>query len=204
MVPKLHSTQFIDHHREYRDYHKGLKDRLTPASWTAPTTKAANWMLPLLRNITKVFNMEDKVPETLINNVLKRQSPMMNWIIFLHHRVWEKISDMRIHGDMEEGILEIRPPPWKPLRNHVLYKVHSLNFPGMETKSQEFLRPQYWKVWIYILTCTWPIPQITPNSRKLKVSVTRKLGNLVKMVRLQTATSCRGDTWFSKDCRLSW
>ena len=28
-------------------------------------------MLPLLRNITKGFNKEDKVPETLINNVKK-------------------------------------------------------------------------------------------------------------------------------------
>ena len=39
---------------------------------------------------------------------------------------------------------------------------------------------------------------------KLKDSVTRNWEILVKMVRLLTAASCRGDTWFSRDCGMSW
>ena len=93
---------------------------------------------------------------------------------------------------MEEGILEVQSSTMEALRNHFLFKVHSLNFPGMDSKHQDFLRFKYCKVWINILTCTWPTSQITPISRSLVTSVSRTLGYLVKMARLQTATSCRG------------
>ena len=86
--------------------------------------------------------------------------------------------------------------PWDPVLHHgnsqEPFPVHSLNFPGMDSKSQDFLRFRYCKVRINVLTCTWPTSQITPISRSLLTSVSRKLGNLVKMARLQTATSCRG------------
>ena len=56
------------------------------------------------------FNMEDRVPETLINNVIRRKSDdeMKN---VPPAQSLRKRSDTRIHGDMEEGILENLPPP---------------------------------------------------------------------------------------------
>ena len=105
---------------------------------------------------------------------------------------------------MEEGPLEVQSSTMEALRNHFLFKVHSLNFPGMDSKHQDFLRFKYCKVWINILTCTWPTSQITPISRSLVTSVSRKLGYLVKMARLQTATSCRGTPVPGRFEKTSW